>query len=218
MAKNSKEKGVLEQTAEEIKDAQFEDQQELNDTLQTEPDLGMEGEGEPSDVTSAKSDDLPSVAEDPDYNRQLQNRPEEAAKFFEAIGVDTEVIEDPNSPEDVVFHKAIAKRNPEFGESRMVDTTEGGNVNGDVQAFRTAGPAAPVEGQKYTSSAAAFAPQSAWYAPQPPTEYGYSNPENDNIDPIETDGLNDLKDRNRREGGVIDPTLNGDLRRLKVRI
>ena len=214
---NKKEKGVLEMTSEEVADATFEDQQELNDKVQTEPTLGMEGEGEPSDVTSSQSDDLPNVAEDPDYNRQLANRPEEAARFFEALGVDTEVIEDPNSPEDIVIQKHIATRNPEFGESKMVDTTQGGNVE-EVASFRTAGPAGPVEGQKYTSSAAPFAPQSAWYAPQPPTEYGYSNPENDNIDPIETDGLNDLKDRNRREGGVIDPALNGDLRRLKLRI
>jgi hypothetical protein len=216
MAKKNSEKGVLEQTAEEINESQFEDQQELNDTLQTEPDLGMEGEGEPSDVTSGATDDLPSVAED--YNRQLANRPEELARFAEAVGVDVSNVEDPNSPDDVVIHKAIAQRNPEFGESKMVDTIQGGNVSSEVQAFRTAGPAAPAEGQKYTSSAAEFAPQSAWYAPQPPTEYGYSNPENDNIDPIETDGLNDLKDRNRREGGVIDPALNGDLRRLKLRI
>jgi hypothetical protein len=51
-------------------------------------------------------------------------------------------------------------------------------------------------------------------AETPPVEYGFDMAENDNVDPIETDGKQDLKDRNRRAVGVIDPTLN-DTRREK---
>lgn len=48
----------------------------------------------------------------------------------------------------------------------------------------------------------------------PPVEYGFDMAENDNVDPIETDGIQDQKDRNRRAVGVIDPNLN-DSRREK---
>lgn len=48
----------------------------------------------------------------------------------------------------------------------------------------------------------------------PPVEYGFDAAENDNIDPIETDGKNDLKDRNRRPVAVIDPLVT-DARRNK---
>lgn len=48
----------------------------------------------------------------------------------------------------------------------------------------------------------------------PPVEYGFDLAENDNVDPIETDGIQDQKDRNRRAVGVIDPELN-DSRREK---
>jgi hypothetical protein len=51
--------------------------------------------------------------------------------------------------------------------------------------------------------------------PVPPVEYGFDRAENTNIDPIETDGILDLKDRNRREGDIIDVNLNGDARRVK---
>lgn len=48
----------------------------------------------------------------------------------------------------------------------------------------------------------------------PPVEYGFDMAENDNIDPIETDGIKDQKDYNRRAVGVIDPNLS-DARREK---